>query len=223
MSRQRDRVATGPSFSTHPDAPIVRVPSSSEAARDLVQSAKRIALTLASILAVLWGVGIVNALLGGALNVAGITPRAWVGLPGVLLWPFLHGGIAHLLANTFGLLFVGTAVLLRNERHFWFVTVVSTLLGGIGVWLFARDALHIGASGVIYGYLGYLFATGIFTRRAGAIAVSAVSILLWGGMLWGLLPLMPGVSFEGHIFGFLAGVVAARSLAKDDAKALHGR
>jgi membrane associated rhomboid family serine protease len=180
----------------------------------LWQEMKQTATTLAGTLAVLWAVQLVN--IGGWLNGLGLLPRSLSGLVGIVTWPFLHGGWLHLIGNTLGILTIGALVLLRSRRHFWQVAITGTLLGGAGVWLFGREVVHIGASGVIFAWLGYLLTTGFFERRIGAMLLSGVAFLAFGGALWGLLPVMPGVSFEGHLFGFAAGVVAARALAREE-------
>jgi membrane associated rhomboid family serine protease len=196
------------------------LPDRHQAARDLKESVFEVVRTVGFTLAVVWGIGLLNLLTGGFLNNFGILPRSLTGLVGIFLWPLLHGGFFHLLGNTIAYLALGTMVLARNPRHYWFVTIAGTLLGGLGVWLFARGNIHIGASGVIFSYLGYLFATGIFERRLGAIALSSVSILAYGSMVFGMLPITPGVSFEGHIAGFAAGIFSAWFLARDQRKRL---
>ncbi len=203
-----------------PDRPLAPVPDRHQAARELKDAVWNVVRTVGITLAVVWGVSALNLLTAGWLNNFGILPRTFSGLFGILLWPFLHGGFFHLLGNTIGYLTLGTVVLARNPRHYWFVTAAGTLLGGLGVWLFARGNIHIGASGVIFSYLGYLFATGIFERRLGAIALSAASIFLFGGMLVGLLPVTPGVSFEGHLAGFAAGAFSAWYIARTERRQL---
>lgn len=202
------------------DRALAPLPNRHEAARELKDAVWNVVRTIGITLAVVWGVSLLNLLTAGWLNNFGILPRTFSGLFGILLWPFLHGGFFHLLGNTIGYLTLGTMVLSRNPRHYWFVTLAGTLLGGLGVWLFARGNIHIGASGVIFSYLGYLFAAGVFERRLGAIALSAVSIFLYGGMVIGLLPVTPGVSFEGHIAGFAAGIFSAWYLARTERKQL---
>jgi membrane associated rhomboid family serine protease len=197
------------------DGPLTR-PSESRAAREgLKAEAKLLATSLGGTLAVLWAVQLVNFLGGQWLNTFGILPRTLSGLVGILTWPFLHGGWLHLISNTIGILTIGVMVLLRDRTHFWRVAILGTLLGGVGVWLFGRSAFHVGASGVLFAWLGYLLTTGIFERRIVPILTSVVAFVFFGGMLWGVLPTMPGVSFEGHLFGFIAGVISARILARE--------
>src|SRR5688572_10103657 len=104
----------------------------------------------------------------GRLQYFGILPRTEQGLSGILLAPLLHGEVDHLIANTGGLLMFGGLVMLRSEAHFWTVTVIGALASGIGTWLLARAGIHIGASGMIFAYFGYLLFTGLFERRIGS-------------------------------------------------------
>jgi membrane associated rhomboid family serine protease len=164
---------------------------------------------LAGIVLLLWAVLAVDLLLGGTLRGFGVRPREAEGLVGILLHPFLHVGVFHLLMNTFGIAALGGLVLLRDERDFWLTTVVGILVGGTGTWLLGSPGVHIGASGVVFAYFGYLLTTGLFERRIGALLLSTLVILAWGGLLLGLLPGQRGISWEGHLFGFLAGLLVA--------------
>jgi membrane associated rhomboid family serine protease len=163
----------------------------------------------------LWVIELIDLLvLRRSLDRFGIRPRTDEGLLGILLAPFLHGGLPHLIANSVPLFLLGWLVLLRGVGTFLAVTAITVLLGGLGVWLFAGpNTIHIGASGLIFGYLGYLLLRGYFERSVGSILIALVVGALYGGALWGVLPSRPGVSWEGHLFGFLAGIVAARVLA----------
>ncbi len=165
----------------------------------------------------LWLIEIVDQLLlGGGLDRFGVRPRELSGLVGIVLAPFLHGGISHLLANTVPLLVLGFLACSRKRMDFFVVGAASALSAGIGVWLFgAAGTVHIGASGVIFGYLGFLMGRGLFERSASTIALSAVVTMLFGGMLWGVLPIVAtGISWESHLFGFLGGLLTARILGR---------
>ena len=180
----------------------------------LLADLRRAFAILAGILAILWLILLCNSLFfGGHLLQFGILPRSLSGLRGIAFAPFLHAGIGHLLANSIGLVLLGGLVLLRNESDFWIVTFVGAILGGLGTWLFARPDIHIGASGVIFAYFGYLVSTGFFERRFGAIAISALAIFTWGSLLFGVLPGRPGISWESHLFGLAAGAIAAWLIA----------
>jgi len=159
---------------------------------------------------VLWLIEIADLALGLGLDRFGIRPRSKEGLWGILFAPFLHGGLAHLAANTIPLIVLGGLVLARGVTEFVEVTILVVVLGGLGTWLVADPgSVHVGASGVIFGYFGYLLFQGIHRRRAGPVAVAILVAVLYGGLLWGLLPHQPGVSWQGHLFGFMAGGIAS--------------
>ena len=168
-----------------------------------------------SLLGVLWVIELVNLLLGGALDADGIRPRDPHALAGIVWAPFIHVSVAHLLANSLPVAVLSAIVLLRGVRTFVAVSLLVILLGGLGVWLVGRPfTVEVGASGVIFGYLGYLLARGLVERSPGSVVVSLLVLIVYGGILWGMLPVQPGVSFEAHICGFLSGVLAAWLLAR---------
>jgi membrane associated rhomboid family serine protease len=161
-------------------------------------------------LAVLWLVEIVDVLfLDHELERQGIQPRSWGGLDGILLAPFLHDDFAHLISNTVPLAVLGALVLLHEIPRWFQVTAVVIVVGGLATWLLARSATHIGASGVVFGYLGFLLAAGFFERSLRAVTLGVATGLAYGGLLWGVLPTRPGISWESHLFGLLAGGLAA--------------
>lgn len=169
------------------------------------------ASVLSSTLGVFWGVFAVNAVLGGALNALGIIPRTTIGLRGILFAPFLHANLNHLLANTIPFVALGWLVMLRDSRHFVPVTLFSMLGAGALAWtLGAPGSVHIGASGVVFGYLGFLMLAGWYARSAASILISLGVAALWGGLVLGVMPGTPGVSWQGHLGGFMGGVLAAR-------------
>ncbi|PZV08591.1 MAG: rhomboid family intramembrane serine protease [Leptolyngbya sp.] len=149
------------------------------------------------------------------LNQFGIIPRNLIGLRGVLFAPFLHANLAHLIGNTIPFVTLGWLIMLREVSDFFIVSVISAVVGGLGTWLFGSPGIHIGASGVIFGYLGYLLFRGYFERKPLSIAMSLFVLVLYGSLIWGLLPFQYGISWEGHLFGFLGGVVSAKMLARD--------
>jgi membrane associated rhomboid family serine protease len=177
---------------------------------------------LAGCLAVIWGVSFMNWIFfQGALNEWGIIPRNWIGLRGLLFAPLLHGGIGHLIANTVPFVVLGWFVMLRGVNEFIEVTVFTMLVGGLGTWLVASSrSVHIGASGVVFGYLGFLLARGYFERSVAAIALSILAGFFYGGMIWGILPLQAFVSWQGHLFGFIGGVIAAKLMSGNGASVL---
>lgn len=170
------------------------------------------AMILFGLLAVFWGLEIADQLLfSGALDGFGLRPRTGSGLLGIFTAPFLHGGFFHLIANTVPFLVLGWLIMLRDVRQWALASLSAVVLGGLGVWLFGREAVHIGASGVIFGYLGFLLSIGLFERKIGAILLSLFVGLTYGTLIFGALPFFSPVqvSWEGHLFGLLGGVVAA--------------
>lgn len=151
----------------------------------------------------------------GGLDVFGIIPREPIGLRGIIFAPFLHGDIQHLMANTPPFLMLGWLVMVNRTKDFFTVSLIASFVGGLGVWLVgAAHSVHLGASILIFGYLGFLLSRGYFRRDIPSIALACVVFFFYGGVLWGVLPITPGVSWEGHLFGFIGGVVAAKVLNK---------
>jgi membrane associated rhomboid family serine protease len=136
----------------------------------------------------------------------GVIPRRAAGLPGILTSPFIHANAAHLAANLPPFIVLGALVLHRDEGRFVEVAVTIALAQGALLWLFGRNASHIGMSGVIFGFLGYLLAMGWFTKTTPDLLVAGGVVLFYGGMLAGLKPVRTGTSWEGHLFGLLAGL-----------------
>ena len=189
-------------------------PTFAEARRAAATELRHDVRIMSGIVLLLWAVLFVNTVFyHGSWNVLGIMPRTRAGLRGLMLAPFLHAGVAHLASNTVGFVLLGGMVLLRRETDFRVVTAFGIVLGGLGTWLFGRSVVHIGASGVIFAYLGYLLFTGFFERRLGAILLSVAVAVGWGSLVFGVLPRQPGISWEGHLFGLIAGVCAAWVLA----------
>lgn len=164
----------------------------------------------------MWLAELLDALLPGTpLDFFGIRPRAVDSLPAILCAPFLHAGFTHLLANTLPFLLLGILVAARRSRDFGAAFGQSMIIGGSGTWLFgAPNTIHIGASGVVFGLLGFLVTRGFFERSVAAIVMSLVAVLLFGGMIFSLIPVQAGVSWSGHLFGFIGGVIAAWTLPR---------
>ena len=160
--------------------------------------------------AAIWALAGVDFLMDNRLAEYGIVPRTMDGLWGIPLAPFLHGGFGHVISNTVPLLLLGGLVATRGWQTLLGVTLFVVLLGGAGVWLVARGGSHIGASGLVFGYFGYLVARGWYDRRIVSILIAVVVILVYGGLLFGVLPTGGRVSWEGHLTGLIAGVLAAR-------------
>jgi membrane associated rhomboid family serine protease len=185
--------------------------------KGLRHEVKTQALILGSFLGIFWLVEILDRFVfRGRLDVFGIVPHNLVGLRGILFAPFLHGNFPHLIANTVPFLVLGWLVMLQETGDFFIVTALTMLVGGLGVWLFAAPgSIHIGASILIFGYLGFLLFRGYFQRNIPSILLSIIVGILYGGAVWGILPGQPGVSWQGHLFGFLGGVLAARLIATE--------
>jgi membrane associated rhomboid family serine protease len=167
--------------------------------------------------ALCWVVFLVNNLmLGGHFDQCGIKPRQISGLLGIIFAPFLHGSYQHLAANTLPLLVLGGILCARSQGEFVVVTVGGILLGGSLTWLFARNACHIGASGMIFCYFGYLASLAVFHRTFGTLCLSIVCILGYGGLVWGIVPTSAAISWESHFSGLVAGTVMAWFMAKLD-------
>ncbi|MEM9162122.1 MAG: rhomboid family intramembrane serine protease [Cyanobacteria bacterium P01_F01_bin.4] len=183
-------------------------------AQTLPASIELQAKILGSLLAVLWGLELIDAIvLRGALDQLGIRPRRLRGLPGILLAPVLHGNLGHLAANTGPLVVLGWFILWQGTDNFVIVTIVSALISGLGVWLLGGPRTnHLGASGVVFGYFGFLLWQGYFERSPVAIALAALTGVLYSGLIWGVLPIQRGKSWQSHLFGFIGGGVAARFL-----------
>jgi len=179
---------------------------------------------IAFLVAVIWCVEAINSFNGHSLNSYGIYPRETSALPGILLWAFLHGNLQHLIMNTTPLLVMWFFVATRGAGKFLAVSLIVILVGGLGVWCFGRSAYHIGASGLVFGYFGYLVASGIYERSLGTLAIASLTVFYYGGIIFGVLPGDSFVSWEGHLFGLCAGIFAARLTAEgknsDDVRVL---
>ncbi|HEX8309817.1 MAG TPA: rhomboid family intramembrane serine protease [Chthoniobacteraceae bacterium] len=177
----------------------------------LVRAIKDHLLLLFSFLGIMWAVEFVDLLPFFDSDRYGIQPRSTSGLTGIVLAPFLHAGFEHLALNSLPFLILGGIVLLGGLAVFWKVTVFVTLVGGACVWLFAGSfSNHLGASGLIFGYLGFILARGAFKKSLLSVLIACAILVIYGGLLLGVLPMQPGVSWQGHLFGLLAGVAAAR-------------
>ncbi len=153
--------------------------------------------------------------LNQTLNHYGIQPRTFIGLRGILISPFLHGGLAHLAANTLPFLVLGWLVMLRKTSDFFAVTLITMIVSGLGVWsIGGSNTIHIGASGLVFGYLGFLLMRGFFERSFQAIVIAVTVGVLYGGLIWGILPSRLGISWQSHLFGFIGGTIAARILTR---------
>ena len=174
---------------------------------------------ISTFVAIFWVIELLDLFVfHGYLNTFGIIPHNAIGLRGILFAPFLHGGLGHLLANTVPFIVLGWLVMIQETSDFWIVTALTMLVGGLGVWLFASPgSIHIGASILIFGYFGFLLFRGYFQRNVPSIALSLLVVFLYGSLVWGVLPTQAGISWQGHLFGFLGGVIAAKAIAREKA------
>lgn len=171
-------------------------------------------LWLGGALALMWIIEIVDTVaLNDWLQAGGIHPRRVDGIDGILWAPMLHVGFGHLFGNTIPFLVLGGLVASRGLRTWLVVTLAVVVIGGAATWLFARTGNHVGASGVVFGYLGYLVGAAIFERSLKAVLLAFVAGFFYWGLVFGLLP-AGDVSWEGHLFGALAGIGVAKFTAR---------
>ena len=170
---------------------------------------KRSFTTVAAFTVVLWLIKIVETLIGARLYEYGIHPGQLSGLMGVFWAPLIHSSFSHLFANTAPLLILGTALLYGYPKSAKIVVAAVYIGTGLGVWLFARPFYHIGASGLTFGFMFFVFTIGTMRWDRRAIALSMVVFFLYGGMIWGIFPNEPGISFESHFFGAMIGIILA--------------
>lgn len=182
------------------------VQTGSEQARANFRLAAKIA---AGFVGLLWLIQLLNWALDLGPEYFGVRPREFAGLTGILFAPLVHGGFAHLIANSLPLLVVGTALLYLYPRSALKVLPAVYVGPGIAVWLFAQGGVHVGASGLIYGLVSYIFVAGLIRRDRRAIAASMLVAFMYGALVWGVLPLEPGVSWETHLAAALIGLALA--------------
>jgi len=165
---------------------------------------------------VLWLIHLITYLFDIYTFKLGILPRNINGLVGILISPLIHGSFSHLLSNTAPLILMGIGIFYFYEKVAYKVFTIIYLGTGLLVWIFAREVYHIGASGVIYGFVSFLFFSGIFRKDNRSIALALVVIFLYGGLIWGVLPVEKGVSWESHLFGAIVGIIVAFIFRKID-------
>jgi membrane associated rhomboid family serine protease len=175
---------------------------------DTVAAMRANSLYVFSLLALLWGIQLLNFLLGYRLNVLGIYPRHLLGLLGIAFSPFLHGNASHLLFNSIPLFFLASLMLTFGLTTFYEVSGIIMVVSGICVWLVGRKGFHVGASGVIMGYLGFLLAQAYFHQSPFSLVLGGLTLYYCGSLLLNLLPTEVRTSWEAHLFGFLAGILS---------------
>lgn len=165
---------------------------------------------LAGIVIVLWGIEVINTLDSNGLDTDGIYARNFGRLWGIFTAPLIHASFAHLIGNTVPLVFMGALIALRGARRLALVTLIVVVVGGLGTWLISPGGVStIGASGVVFGYATYLLVSGFFDRSALELLTGVIVGVVWGGVLLSSLEPHTGVSWQGHLCGGLAGVLAA--------------
>jgi membrane associated rhomboid family serine protease len=157
----------------------------------------------------LWVIKISEIIFNLNFTTFGILPGNVNGLPGILLAPLIHANFKHLFSNSLPILFLGTGIIYFYRKSSYKVILIIYLGTGILDWLFARKAYHIGASGIIYGFVTFLFFSGIIRRDTRAIALALLVTFLYGSLIWGILPLDSGISWESHLFGSIMGIFCA--------------
>ncbi|MGI5119351.1 rhomboid family intramembrane serine protease [Marinactinospora thermotolerans] len=181
----------------------------------MTQSRIRAILTVVALTAVMWVLEIIDLLTNNALDAYGIQPRVIDGLGHVLTAPFLHFGFDHLSANTVPLLVLGSLTAFSGLGRFAATSVIVILVSGVGVWLTSTPgSLTLGASGLIFGYFGFLVLRGIIERKTIDIVIMICVVIFYGTMIFGVLPTQTGVSWQAHLFGFLGGLLAAYVLPR---------
>jgi membrane associated rhomboid family serine protease len=164
------------------------------------------------IIVLMWAVRIIQTIGGYNLSFLGIYPLSWKGLPGIITTPFIHGDFSHLLANTVPLLVLGSALFYFYRDMAFRILLMIWLFTGFWVWIGAREAWHIGASGIVYGLAAFILVSGIIRRHTGLMAMALVVVFLYGSLIWGIFPeFFPEerISWEAHLFGLVAGVALA--------------
>ncbi len=176
---------------------------------NFVETSKHYIPTMLIFMGGLWAFNIINwVLLGGVFNKLGIRPRRLSGLVGIVFAPFLHGNFAHLLFNTVPLICLGLFVMTLGLYDFYVATLIIVVLSGLAVWIVGRRGIHIGASSLISGYFGYVVASAYLQPTFATFFCAGVALYYFGGILLSLFPTEEKTSWEGHLSGFLSGLLA---------------
>jgi len=166
--------------------------------------------------AVLWAVHLIALLLNEDLSKLGLLPRNLVGLLGIFTSPLIHADFSHLISNTIPLIILGWIIFSFYPKVSYILFLFIYFVTGLLVWIFARQVFHIGASGIVYGLVSFLFFSGIIRRDNMSIALALVITFLYGGLVWGMIPGWKGISWESHLFGAITGLIAAYLFRKID-------
>ena len=164
---------------------------------------------------VMWSVFAFEMINGTSLSAFGLLPRDYMGLRGIIFMPFLHGGLGHIMNNTVPFIVLGTMLYHFYPRVANKVLLWTWLLSGIWLWVGARANFHIGASGLIYALGSFLFFAAIFAKNFRLMRISLLVVFLYGSLIWGIFPVKEGISWEGHLFGGMAGLLVAWAFRKE--------
>ena len=157
----------------------------------------------------MWVVFLLSLILNEDFSRLGLLPRNLIGLLGIITSPLIHADFSHLISNTIPLVILGWIIFSFYRKVAVLLFIFIYLMTGLFVWIFARPVFHIGASGVVYGFVSFLFFSGIFRRDNTSIALALVITFLYGGLVWGMIPGWKGISWESHLFGAVTGLIAA--------------
>ena len=173
-----------------------------------IESSRNVMPLLLKIIGALWAFNLLNWATGSRFNLLGLIPRKKYGLPGIIFSPILHADFTHLLFNTLPFFALSLFILSVGVKQYIQVTFIIWIVQGLLVWLFARRGNHIGASGVISGYFAFVLAQAIDKPSVTTLFVGGIALYYFGGILLSLFPSEERVSWEGHLFGFLAGILS---------------
>lgn len=162
------------------------------------------------VVALMWVLELIDQLTRNSLDRLGIEPREVEELPSIFIAPLLHFGWGHLISNSIPFIVLGILIYLSGLGRWLVTTLVTVVVSGITVWLLAPpNSLTLGASGIVFGYLTYLLVRGLFTKKLGQILIAIVVMVVYGGVLWGVLPTQAGVSWQAHLGGAIGGILSA--------------
>ncbi|NKY35136.1 rhomboid family intramembrane serine protease [Nocardia speluncae] len=178
----------------------------------------RAAVVMAAFVVLLYLIESVDSIIDYCIDcTGGIEPRAVDGLDGILFAPLLHGSWDHLIGNTLPVLILGFLTLATGIGRGLAATAIIWVVAGVGTWLTGgANTVHIGASSLVFGWLTYLICRGWFARRIGQIVLGVVILVFYGSLLWGVLPGQDGISWQGHLFGAMGGLIAGWVLSTDE-------
>lgn len=163
---------------------------------------------------IMWATYVLGTMINFDLALLGIYPRTFLGMSGILFAPMIHGSVVHLISNTLPLLFLGTILFMFYDRIARRVFFQCYFFTNILVWIFARPSFHIGASGLVYGLAAFLISFGIFKKDFRSLIISIIILILYGSLIYGVLPISEGVSWESHLMGALIGIGSASQMSR---------